>query len=158
MAASAKPLKVARKAAAAPPTAPKRKKFAEDSGLSHLLSLTESIVSAKTVFQTKQIQQKKSQVTAIQQKKREDAQRRKEKSTLQPGAKGGGALAGKVKSKAEIKMELKKALRGKAKARKEARRARENMVDGAVQAETVGEKGKGQGQKGARKSVSFAFH
>ncbi|CDW97170.1 hypothetical protein [Sporisorium scitamineum] len=90
-----------------PSTAPisrsgkQKKKFAEDSGLAHLLSLSQSITDAKSQLYQTRIDSTKSKIQAQQLKKQQDAQRKKERSTSD------ASKQLKAKSKAEIKTGLK---------------------------------------------------
>ncbi|SPO26546.1 uncharacterized protein UTRI_04135 [Ustilago trichophora] len=135
-----------KKPASAPGPGKQKKKFAEDSGIAHLLSLSQSITDAKSELDHKRIEDKKVKVKAHQLKKQQSAERKKEKSTatIRPEA--------RAKSKAEIKAELKAQKRDKAKLRKEKRKERAQL-DGNDNNAGV----KAKTDKKQRKSVSFAL-
>ncbi|SJX63588.1 uncharacterized protein SRS1_14341 [Sporisorium reilianum f. sp. reilianum] len=120
-------------------TGKQKKKFAEDAGIAHLLSLSQSITDAKSQLHQTRIDTTKSKIQAQQLKKQQDAQRKKERSTADTSKQL------KAKSKAEIKAGLKAQQREKAKLRKEKRKA-EGKKDEQKQE-----------QKKPRKSVSFAL-
>lgn len=120
-----------------------KKSFPEESGLSHLLSLSQSITDAKSATLDKRIEDKKRTVQLARLKKKEDADRKKEKSSV--------SVVGKAKSKGEIKKELKKQLREKTRVRRENRKRERAAVETPAVQEGKGEKRK------VRKSVSFAL-
>ncbi|GAC99220.1 hypothetical protein PHSY_006820 [Pseudozyma hubeiensis SY62] len=120
----------------------KRKKFAEESGLSHLLSLSHSITDAQSQLHQHRIDSKKNQLQAIKLKKQDEKDRRSQKASTQD------VVGKKVKSKAEIKAGLKVQAREKARLRKERRK----LQGGKEAAE---QKVKDEG--GKKKRVSFAI-
>ncbi|TKY85348.1 hypothetical protein EX895_005510 [Sporisorium graminicola] len=122
-------------------TGKQKKKFAEDSGIAHLLSLSQSITDAKSQLHQTRIDTTKSKIQAQKLKKQQDAQRKKERSTTE------ASNQLKAKSKAEIKAGLKAQQREKAKLRKEKRKAESKIK----------EEGKAKDDKKPRKSVSFAL-
>lgn len=124
----------------------KRKKFAEESGLDHLLSLSHSITDAQSQLHQHRIDSKKDKLQALKLKKQDEKERRTQKASTN---KDGGVVQ-KVKSKAEIKAGLKVQAREKARARKE-RRKLQGGKDAAEQ------KVKGEGEKNKKKRVSFAI-
>lgn len=123
-----------------------KKKFAEDAGIAHLLSLSNSITDAKSQLLEQRIHDKKQKVQAHQLKKQQDAQRKKEKATaVKPEA--------RAKTKAEIKASLKAQKRDKAKLRKEKRKERAQLEQG----DAASAPAKAKAEKKPRKSVSFAL-
>ena len=118
-----------------------KSKFAEDAGISHLLSLSQSITDATSQLHKSRIDTTKSKIQARRLKKQSDAQRKNDKSTADANK------LVKAKTKAEIKAALKAQQREKAKLRKDKRKS--NAAHNTDQAAKTPNK--------PRKSVSFAL-
>lgn len=119
---------------------PPKKKFAEDNGLAHLLSLSQSITDAKTESLNARIEKNKSRLAAVQQKKKQEQARKQEKT-------GTMKDVHRAKTKAEIKKDLKASQRDRAKKRKENRKKEHKVAEqGSIPEQTT-----------MKKSVSFAL-
>ena len=97
-------------------SASKKRKFAEERGVAHLLSLSQSIADAESQRQHDRIQATKAKMQAEHDKKLGQCQREKADASVARDR------VAKPKSKAQIKAALKAQLRQKARRRKDRRK------------------------------------